>query len=129
MGTQMVEQPIDTRPAIRWISYMGGREEMESVYLIGPYQSAAARDQDLRRLRSLPLGAPEYHGGQEFMAAAMADAGTDAWFDRTVEPAQIAAVTTQRGFHAAFNGDEPPRADPDDTPDDDPERATGGAWP
>lgn len=96
--------PKDTRPAIRWINYMSDREEMESIYLIGPFESVEERNRELWRLESLPLGEPEYHGGQEFMAATMADAGNDDWFDEVVAPGQVAKASTMRGFHNLYAG-------------------------
>ena len=95
----------DDRPAIRWINYMSGREEMEARLVVGPYDTVEARDTDLDRLRNLPLGDDCYYGGQEFDAATMAEAG-DGYWDETVSPAQVAAATTMRGFHAAFDGDD-----------------------
>ncbi|WP_157239482.1 hypothetical protein [Catenuloplanes japonicus] len=93
----------DDRPAIRFINYMSGREEMEARLIIGPYDTVEARDADLDRLSGLPLGAGRYHGGQQFFAAEMAEA-SDGWHDETVEPAQVADATTIRAFHAAFDG-------------------------
>lgn len=92
----------DSRPAIRWINYMSGRDRMEAVNLIGPYDNTAARDTDLYRLENLPLGAPEYHGGQEFMAVTYREG--DTWYDELVSPAQVAHATTVRGFHNVYDG-------------------------
>lgn len=89
-------------PAIRFTDYMGGYEEMHAVNLIGPYPSVQARDADLERLRGLPLGKVEFHGGQTYDPASMADARGD---DVTVVAApRVARAGTQREFHAAFYG-------------------------
>lgn len=105
----------DDRPAIRFIDYMGDREDMEAVKLIGPYPTIADRNRDLARLASLPLGCPRYRGGQQFIHATLADQRGDWFIDRTVEPAQIAEASTVRGFHAAYSGweDEPDECDDD----------------
>lgn len=95
----------DRRPAIRFIDYMGGREEMEAVCIVGPYADAETRNRDLRRLESLPLGAPEFNGGVQFFPATMAEAvGDRGWSLFVVEPARVAGAATVRGFFAAFGG-------------------------
>ena len=106
----------DTRPAIRWINYMSGREDMERTNIIGPYETVAARNADLARLENLPLGNRAYNGGQLFFPATMAEAvGEPVWELLVVEPAQVAKVHNQRAFHAAFSGydDEPEEGDDD----------------
>lgn len=106
----------DTRPAIRWINYMSGREEMERTNLIGPFATISDRNRELARLESLPLGSRAYNGGQQYFHATMAEAvGQRVWDYEVVEPTQVAKATTQRGFHAAFSGydDEPEEGDED----------------
>jgi hypothetical protein len=107
-----IDLVADTRPAIRWINYMSGREEMERTNLIGPFDSIDDRNRELARLEALPLGNRAYNGGQRFFHATMAEAvGQRVWDYEVVEPAQVAQATTQRGFHAAF-------ADYEDEPED-----------
>jgi hypothetical protein len=92
-------------PAIRFVDYMSGREEMEAVHIIGPYEDAEARNRDLHRLETLPLGAPEFNGGVEFFAATMAEAvGERNWSLFIVESTKVAAANTVKGFFAAFHG-------------------------
>ena len=98
----------DTRPTIRWINYMGDREDMERVHLIGPYSSREARNADLHRLANLPLGDRRFHGGQTFHTATMAEAvGQRVWDYEIVEPTQVATATSQRRFHALYSGYDP----------------------
>ncbi len=94
-----------TAPAIRFHNFMGDSEDMNACNLVGPYPDVDARNADLRRLRSLPLGGPEFSGGQQYEAATMGDArGEPGWGLRIVDPARVAGVVSQRGFHAAFGG-------------------------
>lgn len=91
------------QPAIRLVNYMGDLDSYYETNLVGPYSDEAARNADLTRLRGLPLGAPEYNGGYEFLASSMAAA--KAGWDRTVVlPEKVAAATTVRDFFAAFWG-------------------------
>jgi hypothetical protein len=106
-----VAQPSE--PAIRLVDYMGDYDDYYATNLIGPYVSQAARDVDLARLRSLPLGAPEYNGGYEFLPATMGAAGADAC---VAEPERVTRAGTVREFFAAFfhgwAGDEDGGQDP-----------------
>jgi hypothetical protein len=106
----------DTRPAIRWENFMGDREDYERIHLIGPYETVGARNRDLARLESLPLGSHSYRGGQRFHHATMAEAvGQRGWDHQIVPPQQIAKATSIRGFHAAFSGyDDQPEPGDDD---------------
>jgi RNase adapter protein RapZ len=94
-------------PAISWKNFMSGREEMEAAHIIGPYPTAAARDADLARIRSLPNGAPAYNGGALFYAGTMAEAvGEPGWDLYVAPPEQVAGARTLKAFFAAFGGHE-----------------------
>jgi hypothetical protein len=107
----------DTRPAIRLVDYMSS-DSLDFANIIGPYGTVQARNAALNRLASLPLGRPEYHGGQQYKTATMADAvGEPGWSLRVVTPEQMAKATTQYGAHCALHGfdeedDEEPAPDP-----------------
>ncbi|GIM88820.1 hypothetical protein [Paractinoplanes toevensis] len=105
----------DTRPAIRLIDYMSS-DSLDFTNIIGPYGSVEARNRELVRLELLPLGAPEFYGGQQYAPATMADAvGELCWSLRIGNPAEVAKATTQRGVHHALHGwdDEDEDAEPD----------------
>jgi hypothetical protein len=94
----------DTRPAIRLIDYMSS-DSLDFTNIIGPYETAEARNTDLRRLGALPLGRPEYRGGQQYTTATMAEAvGELGWSLRVAAPEQMAKATTQYGVHCALHG-------------------------
>jgi hypothetical protein len=108
----------DLRPAIRLVDYMAS-DSLDFTNIIGPYETREARNADLTRLASLPLGRPEYRGGQQYVPATMADAvGELGWSLRVVTPEQMATATTQYGAHCALHGfDEEYDEDEDEAPD------------
>ncbi len=117
MGVIVTE--VDGRPAIRFVNYMGDREEMEAVHVVGPFDSVEARNAELQRLAGLPLGAPEYNGGVEFFPATMAEAvGERGWSLHVVDAQQVADAASIRGFFAAFHGDDEEDDDRVDVEDD-----------
>lgn len=87
--------------AIKLIDYMGDYDDYHQVNIVGPYGSAADRDADLTRLQQLPLGAPEYNGGYQFLPATMDAAVGDAV---VVVPEQVARAGTVEAFFDAFHG-------------------------
>ncbi len=102
----------DARPAIRMIDYMSS-DSLDFTNIIGPYESVEARNTDLTRLASLPLGRPEYHGGQQYTTATMAEAvGELHWSLRVATPEQMAKASTQYGAHCALHGFDEEDADP-----------------
>ncbi len=114
----------DTRPAIRLIDYMSS-DSLDFTNIIGPYPTIQARNADLYRLASLPLGRPEYYGGQQYETATMAEAvGELHWTLRVATPEQMAAATTQYGAHCALLG-----FDEEDDEEDDKESGAGADGP
>ncbi len=85
---------------ISFENFMGDRDDLDEVNLIGPFEDAAARARELARLSGLPLGVPELNGGYRFSADRVTAAGAD----RVVEPATVAGATTIHEFFAAFFG-------------------------
>ncbi|MEU1813229.1 hypothetical protein [Micromonospora aurantiaca (nom. illeg.)] len=82
---------------------MGDFDDLNTTKLIGPYPDIRTRDADLTRLARLPHGAPEYHGGCEFLPSIMGAAAGDQ-FAEVVAPQQVAQATTVKSFFAAYGG-------------------------
>lgn len=90
-------------PAIRVISYMGDYDTYYETRLVGPYPDEQSRNSDLSRFRHLPLGAPEYRGGYEFLASTTGAAAADPEAE-LVPPEQMTRAGTVEEFFDALSG-------------------------
>lgn len=87
-------------PAIRFVDFRGDFDDYFQINVIGPYETEAARNADLRRLWSLP----DPRGSAKFYADRLGSVRPD-W---RVDPARIATLKqhTVNGFLAAWSGDD-----------------------
>lgn len=101
-------------PAIRYVDFGGDYDTYFEIKVIGPYPDASARDRDLRRLESLPLGDPELNGIAQFYADRLGSVQAD----EVVEPERISRSETLRQFLAHWDGSSEADYWEDDVPAD-----------
>ena len=83
-----------TTLSIRVTCYWGDFDDLDDIYLIGPYGSAAERDRDLNRLGHLPGNT----GLATFAPSRLDPAGAD----YRMTPQELAAITDMAGLIDVF---------------------------
>jgi hypothetical protein len=79
---------------IRVTAYWGGYEELDEVYVIGPYPTAADRDADLHRISGLK----DMYGSATLTPSKIAPEAAD----YAATPAQVAGARSLSGLTKAF---------------------------
>ncbi len=82
--------------SIRVTAYWGGHDELNEIYLIGPYGTTEARDTDMDRIAGLPGN----HGDATFQPSRLDPAGAD----HHATPEQVAPAWLFRQVVHALNG-------------------------